>query len=99
MYDLLIKGGTVIDPAQNLNGVCDVAIQDGKIARVAPDIPAAEAAEVLAVPGKPDTTHGRMNFSFKVGPRVLAQGLLPHCISADLTLPGRQSAVPSMTER
>ena len=99
MYDLLIKGGTVIDPAQQRNEICAVAIQDGKIARVAPDLLAAEAAEVLAVPGKPDTPHGRMNFSCDVGQRVLAQGLLPPCISADLTLPGRQSAVPSMTER
>ena len=37
-----------------------------------------------------DTAHGRMNFSFEVGQRVLDQGLLPHCISTDLTVPGRQ---------
>ncbi len=45
-----------------------------------------------------DTAHGRMNFSFDVGQRVLDQGLLPHCISTDLTLPGRQLTVHSMTE-
>ena len=45
-----------------------------------------------------DTAHGRMNFSFDVGQRVLDQGLLPHCISTDLTLPGRQHTVHSMTE-
>ncbi len=45
-----------------------------------------------------DTAHGRMNFSFDVGQRVLDQGLLPHCISTDLTLPGRQRTVHSMTE-
>ena len=45
-----------------------------------------------------DTAHGRMNFSFEVGQRVLDQGLLPHCISTDLTLPGRQHTVHSMTE-
>ena len=33
MYDLLIKGGTVIDPSQKLNGLNDVAVEDGKIAR------------------------------------------------------------------
>ena len=38
MYDLLIKGGTVIDPPQNIHGVSDVAIEDGKIAHIAPDI-------------------------------------------------------------
>ena len=52
MYDLLIKGGTVMDPAQGINGVCDVAIQDGKIALVAPDLAAADAAQVVEVPGK-----------------------------------------------
>ncbi len=52
MYDLLVKGGTVIDPAQGINEVNDVAVEDGKIARVAPDIPAAEANWVLEVRGK-----------------------------------------------
>ncbi len=36
-----------------------------------------------------DTAHGRMNFSFDVGRRIIEQGLLPHCISTDLTVPGR----------
>ena len=42
-YDLLLKGGHVIDPKNQLDGVMDVAIQDGKIARVAADIPAAQS--------------------------------------------------------
>jgi dihydroorotase len=45
-----------------------------------------------------DTAHGRMNFSFDVGRRVIEQGLLPHCISTDLTVPGRVATVHSMTE-
>lgn len=45
-----------------------------------------------------DTAHGRMNFSFDVGRRVIDQGLLPHCISTDLTVPGRILTVHSMTE-
>ena len=45
-----------------------------------------------------DTAHGRMNFSFEVGRRVIEQGLLPHCISTDLTVPGRIHTVHSMTE-
>ena len=52
MYDLIVKGGTVIDPAQGLNGLNDVAVQDGKIALVAPDIPADEARRVVEVRGK-----------------------------------------------
>ena len=43
MYDLIVKGGTVVDPSQSLHGISDVAIEDGKIAKVATDIPAEEA--------------------------------------------------------
>ena len=39
MYDLIVKGGTVVDPSQNLHGISDVAIEDGKIAKIATDIP------------------------------------------------------------
>jgi dihydroorotase len=45
-----------------------------------------------------DTAHGRKNFSFEVGSRIIDQGLLPHCISTDLTIPGRLLTVHSMTE-
>ena len=45
-----------------------------------------------------DTAHGRMNFSFDVGQRIMDQGILPHCISTDLTVPGRVLTVHSMTE-
>jgi dihydroorotase len=45
-----------------------------------------------------DTAHGRMNFSFDVGRRIIDQGLLPHCISTDLTVPGRLNTVHSMAE-
>src|SRR5580658_6913835 len=31
-YDLLLRGGHVICPASNLNGVMDVAVRDGRIA-------------------------------------------------------------------
>jgi len=45
-----------------------------------------------------DTAHGQRNFSFDVGRRIIDQGLLPHCISTDLTVPGRLRTVHSMTE-
>ena len=32
-YDWLIRGGRVIDPASDLDGIRDVALRDGKIAR------------------------------------------------------------------
>jgi len=37
-YDLLLRNGHVIDPANNRDGVMDLAIGSDKIARVAPDI-------------------------------------------------------------
>lgn len=45
-----------------------------------------------------DTAHGRLNFAFDVGRKVLDQGLIPDCISTDLTIPGRQLSVHSMVE-
>ena len=35
-----------------------------------------------------DTAHGRLNFAFDVGRKVLDQGLIPDCLSTDLTVPG-----------
>ena len=49
MYDLIVKGGTVVDPSQNLHGISDVAIEDGKIAKIATDIPAEESKRVVEV--------------------------------------------------
>ena len=52
MYDLIVKGGTVVDPSQNLHALRDVAIEEGKIAKIAVDIPADEANRVVEVKGK-----------------------------------------------
>ena len=38
MYDLILKGGTVVDPSTNKNGLFDIAIENGSISRIAPDI-------------------------------------------------------------
>ena len=51
MYDLLLKSGSVVDPSMGLHGVHDIAVQDGKIARIAPTIPREEAAQVVDVAG------------------------------------------------
>ncbi len=50
-YDLLLKGGHVIDPKNNVDRVADVAIAGGKIVRVAPGIGASEAKKVADVSG------------------------------------------------
>ncbi len=51
-YDILLKGATVIDPAQQHNAVSDVAIADGTIAHIAPDIPENTASQTLHLEGK-----------------------------------------------
>ena len=50
-YDLLLKGGHVIDPANGIDGSMDVAVSGIKIAAVAPDIPSDFAARVADVSG------------------------------------------------
>jgi dihydroorotase len=50
-YDLLIKGGHVIDAKNNIDEPMDVAVLDGKIAEVAQDISASEAARVVDATG------------------------------------------------
>jgi dihydroorotase len=50
-YDLLLKGGHVIDPKNKLSRVMDVAVADGKIARVAANIPPAEAKKTVDAAG------------------------------------------------
>lgn len=49
--DLLIKGGHVIDAKNKINGKMDVAVKDGKILRVAADIPASSAKKTINVNG------------------------------------------------
>jgi dihydroorotase len=50
-YDLLLKGGHVIDPKNNVNAVRDVAIRDGKIAAVENNIPSSAAKKTIPVAG------------------------------------------------
>jgi dihydroorotase len=50
-YDLIIKGGRVLDPSVRLDAVRDVAIANGRIAAIEPSV-AAAAAETLDARGK-----------------------------------------------
>ncbi|RDV02081.1 amidohydrolase/deacetylase family metallohydrolase [Undibacter mobilis] len=51
-YDLILKGGRVLDPAQGLDGVADVAFAGGKVAAIEPRIAAANGADVRDVSGR-----------------------------------------------
>lgn len=51
-YDLLVKGGTLVDPAQGIHDRRDVAFTGGMVAAVANDIAADQATEVVDAAGK-----------------------------------------------
>ncbi len=51
-YDLMLKGGHVIDPAQNIDAVMDVAFAGGKVAAIAKSLDTAGATDVRDVSGK-----------------------------------------------
>jgi dihydroorotase len=51
-FDLVIKGGEVLDPSQSLRGRRDIGIRYGVIEAVEPDIPAARALRVIDAGGK-----------------------------------------------
>jgi len=52
MYDLLIRGGEVIDPAQEIHDKRDVGISGGKIAALEDEIAPSEAKKVIDACGK-----------------------------------------------
>lgn len=78
-YDLVIKGGHVIDAKNGVDGIMDVAISDGKIAKIGPNISTSgakqvvKAAGMLVVPGLIDI-HGH-NFAGTRPNSYLSDGL------------------------
>jgi dihydroorotase len=51
MHDLVVKGGTLIDPAQEVHARRDVAFAGGVVAAIGPEIPAAQATSVVDASG------------------------------------------------
>ena len=83
-YDLLIKGGTLIDPAQKIHAKKDVAFTSGVVAAVGDDLPKSDAREVLdaseriLTPGMIDlhvhVFYGVGHFGVEPDPTCLAKG-------------------------
>src|SRR5215510_14394034 len=90
-FDLLIKGGDVLDPSQSLRGRRDIGIRYGLVEAVEPEIPAERALRVLDASGKL-VTPGLVDLHCHVYPYGSALGipadeLVPHqctttCVSA-----------------
>ena len=102
-YDLLLKGGHVIDPANHIDDVRDVAVFQGKIAAIEKDIPADQAGKVVDV-SKLYVTPGLIDIHYHVGhggsplnwftPEARAHAL-PLGIPADMAL---QSGVTTIVD-
>ena len=74
-YDLVVKGGRVIDPSHKLDAIRDVAMANGRIAAIGTNLPPGGAETIdargkLVVPGLIDIhTHARAP---KKGPRSVS---------------------------
>jgi dihydroorotase len=51
-YDLILRGGRVVDPSQKLDAVTDVAFSQGKVARIGPGLPADTGTDIRDVSGR-----------------------------------------------
>ena len=51
-YDLILSGGTVLDPANGFEDVADVGVKSGMIARVAPELDPFDGEEIIDVSGQ-----------------------------------------------
>lgn len=85
-YDLLIRGGRVVDPSQELDAVRDVAIAGGRIAKVEAGIPSSQARETINAHGK-IVTPGLIDIHTHVFPYVGPYGIEPdpHCLRRGVT--------------
>ena len=83
-YDLLIKNGTLIDPAQGIYAKKDVAFADSMVIEIGDDLPKAEAYEIinasghLITPGMIDlhvhVFYGVSHYGIHPDPTCLARG-------------------------
>jgi dihydroorotase len=52
MYDLLVRGGRVVDPAQGIDGAADIGVSQGRIATIGEGLKVEEATQVVEAQGK-----------------------------------------------
>jgi dihydroorotase len=85
-FDLLIRGGRVIDPKRNFSSSADVGILDGKVAAIAPSLDAASARNVLDARGR-IVTPGLVDIHVHVYDGVAPLGIPadPNCIAKGVT--------------
>lgn len=75
-YDVLLKGGHVIDPKNNINKVMDVAVTGGKVAQVAANIASSDAKKTIDVTGlyvTPGLIDIHVHLYMRADPKALAR--------------------------
>src|SRR3954462_55779 len=95
-FDLVIKGGDVLDPGQALRGKRDIGIRWGMIEAVENEIPAARALKTLDATGKL-VTPGLIDLHSHVYPYGSAIGISAHRLGPVLcpTTPGSAIGIPA----
>jgi dihydroorotase len=86
MYDLLIRGGRVIDPASGIDGPHDVAFRGGLVEAVATSLAGQPAAEVLDASGL-IVSPGMIDLHVHIFDGVSHYGIPPdpHCLARGVT--------------
>jgi dihydroorotase len=82
MFDLLIKGGRVIDPSQNIDAVTDVAVAGGKISGIGPEIAPSGAGKVIDAAGR-IVTPGLIDLHTHVYDGFLSNGANPDMVGVN----------------
>ena len=85
-WDLLVKGGKVVDPSQGLSALRDIGIRDGKVVALAENLSATQATQVLDARGKV-VTPGLIDVHVHVYDGVAPLGIPadPNCIAKGVT--------------
>ena len=80
-FDVVIKGGKVLDPSAGLDGALDVAIAGGRIAVVEANIPAESAARTIDATGQL-VTPGLVDLHTHIYPGATYWGIRPDPVAA-----------------
>jgi dihydroorotase len=84
-YDLLIKGGHVLDPGMGLDGTLDIGVTGGRIAAIQADIPTGEGRRVLEVRGPNRyVVPGLIDIHTHVGYGATTAGVGMGCVDPDV---------------
>jgi len=83
-YDVVFRGGRVVDPVNGVSSISDIGVSCGKVVAVAPELPGAEAGQIIdlggytLIPGVIDThTHVR-------GPAQRMMAMAGVCTALDM---------------